>query len=384
MMAPVKLMLIVGARPNFVKVAPLARKLSHLSHDKFQTILVHTGQHYDPEMSAAFFTDLAIPEPTYNLEVGSSSHGIQTARIMERFEALCEKENPGCIVVFGDINSTLACALVGAKNHIPVAHVEAGLRSFDRSMPEEINRIVTDVLSDFLFTPDESADENLLKEGIPREKIFRVGDIMVDALMWEKEKAQHSTIQRDLGFEPSQPYGVLTLHRAGNVDDPEVLTHLVRVAVKAAEVCPIVFPVHPRTKKRLKEFHLTGAVGRLYLSDEGKKKRGILAIKPVGHTDFIRLVMDSSFVLTDSGGIQKETTLLGVPCLTLRDTTEWPLTITHGTNTLLGKAPDPERVSETVQRLIEGEEHPPARLPELWDGRTSERIVRILENKLIG
>ncbi len=375
-------MLVVGARPNFIKVAPLIRKLSQTFAKELEYCLVHTGQHYDPEMSAAFFNDLAIPEPAYNLGVGSSSHGVQTARVMERFEALCEKETPDCIVVFGDINSTLACALVGAKNQIPVAHVEAGMRSFDRTMPEEVNRVVTDVLSEFLFTPDATADENLLREGIPREKIFRVGDIMVDALLWEKEKARFSTILSDLGLSVEEPYGVLTLHRAGNVDRPEVLTRLVDIATTASKTCPLVFPVHPRTEKRLKEFHLAGAMARLYASADGHKKRGVLAIKPVGYTDFLRLIMDADFVMTDSGGIQKETTLLGIPCLTLRDTTEWPLTLSNGTNRLLGNMPDPQSVAGMVQAIVEKRERPRVTLPPLWDGKTAERILTVLKEKL--
>lgn len=378
-----KLVLVVGARPNFIKVAPMVRKLTQSFAEKFQFVLVHTGQHYDPEMSEAFFKDLDIPEPAYNLGVGSSSHGIQTARIMERFELLCEKEAPDCIVVFGDINSTLACTLVGAKKLIPVAHVEAGLRSFDRSMPEEINRIVTDVLSDFLFTPDGSADENLLKEGIQQGRIFRVGDIMVDALLWEREKAYHSSILQDLDLDNTHPYGVLTLHRAGNVDNPEVLTRLVEIATTVSEICPIIFPVHPRTEKRLKEFHLSEAMGRLYFSKDGRKNKGILTIKPVGYTDFIKLVMESDFVLTDSGGIQKETTLLGVECLTLRDTTEWPLTLSHGTNRLLGKMPDPGTVTKIVKEIVKKGERKAVDLPELWDGKTAERILNILGSKLV-
>lgn len=377
-----KLVLVVGARPNFIKVAPMARKLTQSFAEKFQFVLVHTGQHYDPEMSETFFKDLDIPEPAYNLGVGSSSHGIQTARIMERFESLCKKETPDCIVVFGDINSTLACTLVGAKKLIPVAHVEAGLRSFDRSMPEEINRVVTDVLSDFLFTPDGSADENLLKEGIQQEKIFRVGDIMVDALLWEREKAYHSSILQDLGLDNTPPYGVLTLHRAGNVDNPEVLTRLVDIATTVSEICPIIFPVHPRTERRLKEFHLSEAMGRLYFSKDGRKNKGILAIKPVGYRDFIKLVMESDFVLTDSGGVQKETTLLGVECLTLRDTTEWPLTLSHGTNRLLGKMPDPGTVTKIVKEIVKKGERKAVDLPELWDGKTAERILNVLESKL--
>lgn len=377
-----KLMLVTGARPNFVKVAPLIRKITQSYDDRFSFVLVHTGQHYDREMSENLFIDLGIPNPDYNLEVGSSSHSIQTAHIMERFEPLCAKEDPDCIVVFGDVNSTLASALVGAKNHIPVAHVEAGLRSFDRSMPEEINRIVTDILSDFLFTPDAVADENLIKEGIPRERIFRVGDIMVDALLWEKNRAGNSKILDELGINDTSDYGVLTLHRAGNVDSYKVLSRLVDTVTRVSSICPLVFPVHPRTGKRLKEFKLSEKLERFRFVKKGDRYSGILMVKSVSYTDFLKLIMDSKFVLTDSGGIQKETTVLGVDCLTLRDTTEWPMTVSHGSNRLLGRMPDVSEVVEIVRKVLSGEEKKIINIPELWDGQTSERILKALDTEL--
>ena len=375
------LMLVVGARPNFMKVAPLIREIHRSFMDTFRFTLVHTGQHYDPEMSETFFGDLQIPTPDYNLGVGSASHGVQTARIMERFEPICEAESPSCIVVFGDVNSTLACALVGVKNHVKVAHVEAGLRSFDRSMPEEINRVVTDVLSDFLFATDPEAVQNLKREGIEEERIHRVGDIMVDALFWGREQAKRSAILDHLGLE-TRAYGVVTLHRAGNVDDRETLSRLIEAIVGVSKVFPLVFPIHPRTESRLKEYGLTEKLFKLDHAHDKVKSIGILPVKPLGYLDFLKLVMDSRFVITDSGGLQKETTLLRVDCLTLRDTTEWPATLQYGTNRLLGRAPSPERLLEAVEGLLAGKQKRGVKLPEFWDGKTSERILGVLKKKL--
>ena len=370
-------MLVVGARPNFMKAGPLLREIKRSFSEEFRPVLIHTGQHYDPEMSETFFRDLKIPKPDYNLEVGSATHSVQTARIMERFEEVCEKESPDCIVVFGDVNSTLACALVGAKNHIRIAHVEAGLRSFDRSMPEEINRVVTDVLSDFLFATDNVAVGNLKKEGIDENRVFRVGDIMVDALFWGREKAQGSGILEQLGIE-STPYAVVTLHRAGNVDNRDVLAKLVQIILEISHLIPVVFPVHPRTVMRLKEFQLYEKLTYYHKS----KTKGILIIKPVGYIDFLKLIMTSKLVLTDSGGLQKETTLLNVPCLTLRDTTEWPLTVSQGTNTLLGKTPKTKEVMNIVNNILSAKHNKEHVLPELWDGHTSERILNVLKERL--
>jgi len=367
-------MLVVGARPNFMKVGPLIRAIEKDYKEIFRPILIHTGQHYDPEMSGTFFRDLQIPEPDYNLEVGSASHGVQTARIMEKFEPLCDKESPDCIVVFGDVNSTLACAIVGAKNHVKIAHVEAGLRSFDRSMPEEINRVVTDVLSDFLFATDSVAVDNLKREGIEDNRIFRVGDIMVDALFWGKERAKDSGILKRLNIE-SGPYAVVTLHRAGNVDNREVLSGLIHIILEISRLLPVVFPVHPRTKSRLKEFLLFDDLMR-------KDRRGVQVIKPIGYIDFLKLIMDSRFVLTDSGGLQKETTLLGVDCLTLRDTTEWPLTVVRGTNTLVGRKPEMKVVLNLVKKILSHGERRNIDLPELWDGHTSKRVLSVLQERL--
>jgi len=372
------LMLIVGARPNFMKVAPLIRGIQQSFEKKFRFILIHTGQHYDPEMSDSFFKDLEIPEPDYNLGVGSATHSVQTARIMERFEPLCLKEKPDYVVVFGDVNSTLACTLVAVKNHIKVAHVEAGLRSFNRAMPEEINRVLTDQVSDCLFTPDTIANANLLNEGIEERRIFRVGDIMIDALHWELKRATTSDIHVRIGVEKGRPYGVMTLHRAGNVDDREILTRLMNIADRVSEKLPVVFPVHPRTAKRLEEFGLNRQISRSGFEDSSSN---LIIIKPVGYRDFLKLIMDSSFVLTDSGGLQKETTVMHVPCLTFRDTTEWTTTVSTGTNRLLGSSPDSEKVLEIVETLISGEKPGDVFLPEFWDGHTAHRILSVLDKK---
>jgi len=374
-----KLILVVGARPNFMKVAPLIREIHYSFEQSIQFVLVHTGQHYDPEMSDTFFNELEIPAPSYNLEVGSATHSIQTAKVMERFEPLCLKENPDYVVVFGDVNSTLACTLVAVKNHIKVAHVEAGLRSFDRAMPEEINRLLTDQVSDCLFTPGAGADENLLKEGVDKKRIFRVGDIMVDALKWEIKRAVSSDILKRINLEKMQPYGVMTLHRAGNVDNRGTLSRLMKLAENISRRLPVVFPVHPRTAKRLKEFDLKYKTG---VPEDGHKQSGIIFIKPVGYRDFLKLIMASSFALTDSGGLQKETTVLRVPCLTLRDTTEWTETVSKGTNTLLGSSPDPERVMELVENLLAAKKPPNVVLPEFWDGKTAYRILKVLDREV--
>ena len=369
-----KIATIVGARPQFIKAAAVSRVLRKSTG--IREVLIHTGQHYDPEMSEAFFRDLQIPEPDYNLGVGSATHSVQTARIMERFEPVCEKESPDCIVLFGDVNSTVACALVGAKNHVRIAHVEAGLRSFDRSMPEEINRVVTDVLSDYLFATDAVAVENLRREGIPEERILMVGDIMVDALFWGKERAKTSTILERFGLAPGS-YAVATLHRAANVDNFNVLSGLLQLLTEVSRHLTVVFPVHPRTKARLREFGLLNKI-----SGDKKGSNNLIIIKPVGYIDFIRLIVDSKLVLTDSGGLQKETTLLGIPCLTLRDTTEWPLTVSQGTNRLLGSKPPVDKVLAVVKKILSGGERREITLPKGWDGRTAERILHTLVERL--
>lgn len=356
-----KIIYVVGARPNFMKVAPIMREAK--KHKGFEQILVHTGQHYDTNMSECFFEELGICEPDTNLEVGSGNHGEQTGKIMQKFEKFMLKEGGDLIVVVGDVNSTIACGLVAAKLHVPLAHVEAGLRSFDRRMPEEINRLLTDAISDFLFTPAKEADENLKKEGIPDEKIFLVGDIMIDTLLWEIKKT------KDIDKPPlpeleRNNYATLTLHRPSNVDDPEVFKGILNALDEIAEKIPIVFPAHPRTVNRMKEFKFS------------KKNDNLKIIKPLSYRQFLRLYKNSKFVLTDSGSIQQETTFLNIPCLTIRENTERPFTITKGTNILTGK--DPKRITEEAFKILEGKTKQSEGLP-LWDGKTAERIVDVFK-----
>ena len=359
-----KVLSVVGARPNFMKVAPLVKELSRRGH---QALLIHTGQHYDENMSKVFFQDLGMPKPDAYLGVGSGTHAEQTARVMTAFEKILEQERPDLTVVVGDVNSTLACALDCAKLRLPVAHVEAGLRSRDRAMPEEINRLVTDVLADLLFTHSREADQNLKAEGIPPEKIHFVGNIMIDSLAANLEKARNSDILDRLSLSPGS-FGVVTLHRPSNVDDPAVLEGLMGALRRVAARLPLVFSCHPRTAKRLAENKEKG------ISPGGDGALRILP--PLGYLDFLHLMSRSRLVLTDSGGLQEETTWLGIPCVTIRKNTERPVTITEGTNRLAGT--DPARVEElALQALEEG----PARKepPPLWDGKTAGRIVDVIE-----
>ncbi len=358
---------VVGARPNFMKAAPLVKELSRRGH---RALLIHTGQHYDENMSKVFFRDLEMPEPDAYLGVGSGTHAEQTARVMTAFEKVLEKERPDLVVVVGDVNSTLACALTAAKLLVPVAHVEAGLRSRDRTMPEEINRIVTDVLSDLLFTHSREADENLLAEGIPPGKIHFVGNIMIDSLAANLEKARNSSILERLALAP-RSFGVVTLHRPSNVDDPAVLEGLMDALGRIASRIPLVFSCHPRTAKRLGQKQ-EAEIHRL----PGK---GLSILPPLGYLDFLHLLSRSRLVLTDSGGIQEETTWLGIPCVTIRKNTERPVTITQGTNRLAGT--DPAKVVELALQALEEE---PGRRepPPLWDGKTAERIASVIESRL--
>jgi len=327
--------------------------------------LVHTGQHYDEAMSAAFFADLALPAPDVFLGVGSGSQAEQTARILSAFEkVLCEMV-PAAVVVVGDVNSTLACALAAAKCEIPVVHVEAGLRSFDRTMPEEINRVLTDALADYLFTPSGDADENLLREGAPTERVFRVGNVMVDTLRRYEATARARGIPGRFGLQPRR-YAVCTLHRPSNVDEPHTFRGILRALSTLQEECPILFPVHPRTRKQLDSFGMAEVL---------LPQRGLNAVQPLGYLDFLGLLADAALVLTDSGGVQEETTVLGVPCLTLRHETERPVTVTHGTNLVVGT--DPERILATARRTLAGE-RPQGQIPEGWDGHAAERIATIL------
>jgi len=363
----IRIVNIVGTRPNMMKIAPIMEEMA--KDGAFQPVLVHTGQHYDENMSEVFFRQLGIPEPDYNLGVGSGSHTYQTAHVMLALEPLLEELEPDCVLVVGDVNSTLAGALVAAKMSIPVAHVEAGLRSFDRTMPEEINRTLTDHISDFLFTTEESGNENLLREGVPQEKIFLVGDVMIDTLLRHRDKARALNVLERFGLKPGG-YALLTLHRPSNVDEGDVLSGIVEALVQVQEMLPVVFPVHPRTRKRLEEFGLWPKLSGL--------PRMVLT-EPLGYLEFLGLMQEARVVLTDSGGIQEETTILKVPCLTLRYNTERPATISQGTNKLVGNRS--EDIVRAVREVLEGEVRT-GTLPKFWDGKAAERIVRILRERL--
>ncbi|KPM54942.1 UDP-N-acetylglucosamine 2-epimerase [Frankia sp. CcI49] len=351
---------VAGARPNFIKVKPV---LDALTADGVRTTLVHTGQHYDDAMSGVFFTDLGLRPPDHHLEAGSGSHAVQTAAVMTAFEPLLMRLAPDVVVVVGDVNSTLACALVAAKAGIAVAHVEAGLRSGDRAMPEEINRIVTDRLSNLLFAPSPEGVAHLLAEGAPPESVHLVGNVMVDTLLACRERARARPMLAELGLH-SGGYGLVTLHRPSNVDDPAVLDGLVAALGEIAGRCPLVFPVHPRTADRL----------------AGRLPAGLRILGPVGYLDCLALQMGARLVLTDSGGVQEESTVLGVPCLTLRDNTERPITVTEGTNRVVGRSPDAV-VAAALEWL---ERPPPPRCPELWDGRAGQRISAVLVRTFAG
>ncbi|HXG02817.1 MAG TPA: UDP-N-acetylglucosamine 2-epimerase (non-hydrolyzing) [Candidatus Binatia bacterium] len=359
MSRPLKVMTVVGARPNFVKVAPLLAEMR--LYPELEPRLVHTGQHYDLAMSAAFFRDLDIPDPDVNLEVGSGPAVVQTAEIMARLAPVVAAERPDLMVVVGDVTSTLAAALVAAKTPVPLAHVEAGLRSFDRTMPEEINRILTDAVADYCFTTEPSADENLLREGVPAERIHPVGNVMIDTLFRYRERAARSRILHTLALEPRR-FAVLTLHRPSNVDGPVALTRSLGAIAAVRRDVPVVFPVHPRTRAHLKSVPV-GALDALHV------------IEPLSYLDFVHLMANAACVLTDSGGVQEETTALGIPCLTLRPNTERPITVTQGTNRLVGT--DRDRIADAWAEVRAGR-WPTGRLPELWDGKAAARIVRIL------
>lgn len=359
-----KIVLVAGARPNFMKVAPILRRLRE-NPSSFQPVFVHTGQHYDVEMSELFQAELNLPAPDYYLGVGSGSHAEQTGRVMTAFEQVLARERPDLVMVVGDVNSTLAAALTAAKLCIPVAHVEAGLRSFDRTMPEEINRVLTDHLCEQLFTTCEDANANLRAEGIGEEKIHFVGNTMVESLLTYRALAERSSIGERLGVEPSN-FCVVTLHRPSNVDRPEVLRALMSALEEIAAELPVVFPAHPRTQKRLQEFgvwHPGGEAGQVVILD------------PVGYFDFLWLEAHARLVITDSGGVQEETTILSVPCLTVRENTERPITIAMGTNVLVGS--DPARLVEEARRVLRGDGKRGS-VPALWDADVSKRIIAVL------
>ena len=359
-----KILNVVGARPNFMKVAPLVDAMKRREH-QFSPLVVHTGQHYDELMSDAFFKDLELPEPDLYLSVGSASHAAQTAAVMQRFEPVLLQEKPDWVLVVGDVNSTLACALVCTKLGVKVAHVEAGLRSRDRSMPEEINRLLTDQISDLLFTPSQDADENLRAEGIPAERIRFVGNIMIDSLNKQLERARQSRIRQDLQLNE---YAVVTLHRPSNVDNPETLKRILGALEEIGKRIPLVFPVHPRTEKQILELQ---DVERLLLA-----QNGLFLAPPLGYLDFLQLYSGARLVLTDSGGIQEETTVLGIPCLTLRENTERPITVELGTNTIVGT--DPQKIMAGAFAALADGPRRNHRIPPLWDGHTADRILDAL------
>lgn len=351
---------VAGARPNFMKVAPLLRVMR--ARPGIDALLVHTGQHYDAAMSDAFFRDLGIPEPDVHLGVGSGSHAVQTADVLRAIEPVLVERQPDVVLVVGDVNSTLAATLAAVKLGIPVAHVEAGLRSFDRSMPEEINRLMTDAVSRWLFTSEPSGAENLRREGVAEDRIHFVGNVMIDTLLGHLERARKAAPFERLGLEPGG-YALLTLHRPGNVDDPARLRGLFAALEDLHRELPVLFPIHPRTSTSIAN-RLDGRTPALQLTE------------PLGYLEFLGLMASARLVLTDSGGIQEETTALGVPCLTLRDSTERPVTLSEGTNLLIGS--DPAAIRRESRRILDGEARK-GRVPEGWDGRAAERIVAVLE-----
>ncbi|MBN1126151.1 MAG: UDP-N-acetylglucosamine 2-epimerase (non-hydrolyzing) [Sedimentisphaerales bacterium] len=363
-----KLINIVGARPNFMKIAPLM--VEYQKHDWIEPLLVHTGQHYDEKMSHLFFRELGIPEPDINLEVGSGSHAVQTAEIMKAFEPVCLEHQPDAVLLVGDVNSTIACGLVAVKLGIKLIHVEAGLRSFDRTMPEEINRVLTDSISDLLFCTEQAGVNNLLREGVDSEKIYMVGHVMIDTLLAHLDRAMKSTILHDLnykGYLDGDGFVLLTLHRPSNVDDPKTFTRIMDAIEVIQKDFPIIFPIHPRTRKNLKTFGMDNrlhALSNLHLLD------------PIGYLDFLKLQASAQLVLTDSGGIQEETTALQVPCITLRENTERPVTAEIGSNQIVGS--DPERILKAYNNVISGNIRKP-QIPPLWDGKAAERIVQVIQ-----
>ncbi len=368
-----KILLVAGARPNFMKIAPLLEAMKGIP--SLHPVVVHTGQHYDKKMSHLFFDDLNIPRPDINLEAGSGSHAKQTAAIMERFESVILQERPHLVLVVGDVNSTIACALTAAKLGVSVAHVEAGLRSFDRSMPEEINRVLTDAISDYLFTTEEGAMDNLVREGICQEKIFFVGNTMIDSLLKHKQKAMASEILRLFELQEKE-YCLVTLHRPGNVDSKKVLGEICQAFTVLGETLPVVFPCHPRTRVKIEEWNLLkhSSAGNQEMGRSG----GVFLCDPVGYLDFMKLMTEAKVVVTDSGGIQEETTILGIPCLTIRPNTERPVTIFHGTNKVIGNKKD-DIIRETLA-IMKGPGRSYA-TPPLWDGKAGGRIIEILHQK---
>lgn len=359
-----EILCVVGARPNFMKIAPI---MAAFAAQPIAAKLVHTGQHYDPAMSDSFFQQLGIPRPDVNLEVGSASHAVQTAEIMRAFEPVLDAERPRAVLVVGDVNSTIACALVAAKKGVQVIHVEAGLRSYDRGMPEEINRVLTDQISDLLFTTERAAWDNLQREGIARERVHFAGNVMIDTLRLHLERAVPAA--QTLGRKPERGYAVVTLHRPSNVDDPAIFRALLETLDQIAQRLDVVFPIHPRTRATAERFGLSALL----------EKPGMRLLPPQGYLEMLGLTRDATLVLTDSGGLQEETTALGVPCITVRENTERPITLSEGTNTLTG--PDPAKILQCCADILAtGGKR--GRIPEYWDGQAARRIADILRNWL--
>jgi UDP-N-acetylglucosamine 2-epimerase (non-hydrolysing) len=361
-----KIISVVGARPNFMKIAPLHRAFQKYS-DKIQHLICHTGQHYDEKMSKIFFEDLELPQPDFYLGVGSGSHAEQTANVMIKFEKILIEEKPDLIIVVGDVNSTIACSLTASKLHIKVVHVEAGLRSGDRLMPEEVNRVLTDAISDMLFVTEKSGLENLKKEGVSDDKVFFTGNVMIDSLAYFKPKVANSEIHQKYDLRRNQ-YVLVTLHRPSNVDDREQLIKLIDLLNTIAEKRKVLFPIHPRTKNNLEDFGLLQTINS-----------NLILTEPIGYLDFLALTSNTELILTDSGGIQEESTYLGIQCITLRTSTERPITVEVGTNQLLGN--DLERAKLAALDVLNGNIKKGS-IPELWDGKASDRIVEIIYKNL--
>ena len=360
----IKIICVCGARPNFMKIAPLMRAFK--ANGNFKTVLVHTGQHYDENMSKLFFDELGIPKPDINLEVGSGSHAVQTSEIMKRFEPVVLDFKPDYVLVVGDVNSTIACGLVAVKLGVKLIHVEAGLRSFDRTMPEEVNRVLTDCISDLLFVTEQSGIDNLKREGIDSDKVHFVGNVMIDTLMANRAKAEKSDVLKRLSLTRKN-YGVITLHRPSNVDDVSRFSQIVGAFEEITRETKLVFPIHPRTRNNLKQ------------TDLGKRVEAmdnLLLLDPLGYLDFLCLTSNAALVMTDSGGIQEETTILGVPCMTLRENTERPVTITEGTNHLVQLTT--EDIVKNCRDIKKESTNIRNRVPKLWDGKAAERIVEII------
>lgn len=366
-MGNLKIINVVGARPNFIKIAPIIAE--YRAYPDIKPILVHTGQHYDEKMSDLFFRQIGIPEPNINLEVGSASHAVQTAEIMKSFEPVVLQNKPDAVLVVGDVNSTISCGLVAAKLGIKLIHVEAGLRSFDRSMPEEINRILTDSISNLLFCTEQSGVDNLLKENISGEKIFLVGNVMIDTLIGNLRKAEESRILDQLNLD-SESFALLTLHRPSNVDNMDIFSRILDALEIIQKDIPVIFPVHPRTRSNLHSTPLGKRIDAM---------AGLHLLEPLGYIDFLKLIASAKIVLTDSGGIQEETTFLKIPCLTLRENTERPVTTEIGSNRIVGT--DTQTIIAAYRQALNGGSEN-AQVPPLWDGHTAERIVKVILEKV--